>query len=66
MQRVGGFLGVDSLIFPPDSFMHYQPNTTARDVLENLYDLRNIIAHGQEIPKHPTERSVFWSFFVGR
>lgn len=53
LQRVGGFLGLDSLIFPQDSLMNYQPKTTAGEVLKDLYDLRNIIAHGQEIPKEP-------------
>ena len=27
--------------------------TTPGEVLKDLYDLRNIIAHGQEIPKQP-------------
>jgi hypothetical protein len=53
MQRVGGFLGLDSLVFPPESLMNYQPETTVREMLNDLYDLRNIIAHGQEIPKQP-------------
>src|SRR5262249_14269477 len=29
------------------------PRTIVRDVLRDLYELRNIIAHGQEIPKQP-------------
>lgn len=33
--------------------MNYQPNTTVREVLHSLYDLRNFIAHGQEVPKKP-------------
>jgi hypothetical protein len=53
MQRLGGFLGLDSLIFPPDSLMNHQPKTTVREVLNDLYNLRNIIAHGQEIPMQP-------------
>jgi hypothetical protein len=53
MQRLGGFLGLDSLIFPPNSLRNYQPKTTVREVLNDLYDFRNIIAHGQEIPKQP-------------
>jgi hypothetical protein len=53
MERVGGFFGIDSLVFPPDSLMSRQPNTTIRDVLNQLYDFRNIVAHGQEIPKDP-------------
>jgi hypothetical protein len=53
MKRVGGFLGLDSFIFPPDSLMNRQTKTTVGEVLKDLYDLRNIIAHGQEIPKQP-------------
>ena len=53
MQRVGGFLGLNSFIFPPDYLMNCQPKTTVREVLKDLYDLRNLIAHGQEIPKQP-------------
>jgi hypothetical protein len=53
MQRLGGFLGPNSLIFPADSLMNRQPDTTVSEVLNDLYDLRNVIAHGQEIPKHP-------------
>lgn len=53
IERVGGFLGTDTLIFPPDSLMGYQPNTTVDAVLNDLYDFRNIVAHGQEIPKIP-------------
>lgn len=52
MKRVGGFFGIDSYVFPPDS-RNRQPNTHVRDVLEEIYDFRNIIAHGQEIPQTP-------------
>jgi hypothetical protein len=52
MQRVGGFFSLDSLIFPADQ-LRRQANTTVRHVIEDLYDFRNIVAHGQEIPKHP-------------
>lgn len=50
-QRLGGFLGLDSFVFPPTSLVHMQPRTLVRDVLDNLYRFRNILAHGQEIPK---------------
>jgi hypothetical protein len=53
VERVGGFLGLDSRVFPPDSWMNQQPNTMVREVLDDLYDFRNIIAHGQEIPQEP-------------
>jgi hypothetical protein len=53
MKRLGGFLGVDSYVFPPVSSLDLQPNTRVRDVLHDLYDFRNIIAHGLEIPEIP-------------
>jgi hypothetical protein len=53
MQRVGGFLGVNNLIFLADSLMKRQPKTSVSEVLQDLYELRNTIAHGQEIPKQP-------------
>lgn len=51
-RRLGGFLGLDSLLFPPDS-LNRQSRVAVRDVLKDLYDFRNIIAHGHEIPKQP-------------
>ena len=53
VARVGGFLGLDTLVFPRESLTHQQPRTTVGEVLGDLYELRNAIAHGQEIPKHP-------------
>jgi hypothetical protein len=53
VERLGGVLGPRSYIFPPDSIMHRQPAVKVQDVLTDLYELRNIIAHGQEIPKSP-------------
>lgn len=55
MKRLGGFLGHNSLIFPPVAVMRLQPKTTVGEVLKDLYDLRNIIAHGQEIRKRPVQ-----------
>jgi hypothetical protein len=56
MNRLGGFLGLDSYVFPPTCVMNRQPNTVVRDVLKDLYEFRNIIAHGQEIPEDPYRR----------
>lgn len=53
MARAGGFLGLDALVFPPDSHVGRRPKTMVRDVLEDLFKFRNIIAHGQEIPVKP-------------
>lgn len=52
VERLGGFLGPQSYVFP-DSLMHRQPAVNVQDVLADLYEFRNIIAHGQEIPKSP-------------
>jgi hypothetical protein len=51
MKPLGGFLGPDSYVFPPVSSLDLQPSTTVRDVLNELYEFRNIIAHGLEIPE---------------
>jgi hypothetical protein len=53
VRRVGGFLGVDSFVFPPVSSQNIQPSTVVREVLSDVYDFRNTIAHGLEIPKVP-------------
>ena len=53
VSRVGGFLGLDSFVFPPyvvGEAVH-QPAPRVRDVLSDTYLFRNIIAHGQEITK---------------
>lgn len=50
-KKLGGFLGLDSFVFPPTSLVHMQPRSLVGDVLENLYRFRNILAHGQEVPK---------------
>jgi hypothetical protein len=52
IKRVGGFLGVNSYVFPA-TYRGIQPNTIVKDVLSDLYEFRNIIAHGQEVPELP-------------
>ena len=53
IKRLGGFLGSGSYVFPPvfppGSVSSQQPNTEVCEVLDDLYKLRNFIAHGQEI-----------------
>jgi hypothetical protein len=60
MKRLGGFLGLDSFVFPELSVMGtgIQPSTIVRDVLYEVYGLRNIIAHGQEIPESPYRKPI--------
>ena len=53
VERLGGLLGPDSYIFPPESLTHLQPAVKVRDVHADLYEFRNVIAHGREIPKKP-------------
>jgi hypothetical protein len=49
VDRVAGFLGKKTLIFPNIPVLGRQPGLTVGEVLEDLYDLRNVIAHGKEI-----------------
>jgi hypothetical protein len=52
VSRVGGFLGLNSFVFPPytsGATDAHQPELRVRDVLRDIYSFRNIIAHGQEI-----------------
>lgn len=53
VERVAGFMGPETKLFPPGRFLHRQPETTVMHVLKDMYDLRNCIAHGQEIPQTP-------------
>lgn len=52
MKRLGGFLGARSFVFPALT-LERQPAAVVGEVLNDLYEFRNIIAHGQEIPKEP-------------
>jgi hypothetical protein len=56
MSRLGGFLGLDSFVFPSYGFEGQpaqQPAIRVNDVLADVYGFRNIIAHGHEIPETP-------------
>jgi hypothetical protein len=53
IERAGGCLGPQAHIFPPDSLMERQPVVKVQDVIEKLYEFRNKIAHGQEVPEDP-------------
>ena len=52
-DRIKGFLGENTLIFPASSITGQQPSTRVKDVLHDLYELRSKLAHGLEIPKSP-------------
>ena len=52
-ERIKWFLGKKTSIFAPgdiQSFMS-QPNYTVSDVVDDLYEVRNCIAHGDRIPE---------------
>lgn len=53
VDRVAGFLGASARIFPAVPLPHRQPRLTIGEVLEDVYELRNIVAHGREIPARP-------------
>ena len=53
VKRVAGFLGLNSFVFPQISSFDWQPALNVGEIIGDLYDFRNIIAHGREIPKVP-------------
>ncbi len=53
VERLVGLLGAGSLVFPAVLFTNRQPRLTISEVAGDLYELRNIVAHGREIPAKP-------------
>jgi hypothetical protein len=53
IRRIGGFLGTDSFVFPPVLSANCQPTVKIGDVLADMYEVRNLTAHGLPIPKYP-------------
>lgn len=53
IERLGGFLGHTSYVFPRTLDAKLQPALKVQDVLGDLYRLRNILAHGLEVPNDP-------------
>ena len=53
-ERIKWFLGPKTLIYEPGdiqvSFDDPQPTTTIEDVIDDLYELRNSVAHGDKTP----------------
>ncbi len=51
-ERIKFFLGPDSLIYPPGELvsLYPDPKLTIKEVLVELYCLRNHIAHGDRVP----------------
>jgi hypothetical protein len=59
VKRAAGFLGLHTQVFPKVSSFDFQPDMTVGSIISDLYDFRNIVAHGQEIPKVPF-REEYW------
>jgi hypothetical protein len=53
VKRLGGFLGPQSRVFPRTSILRNRPIVQVEEVLSHLYEFRNVIAHGQEVPSEP-------------
>jgi hypothetical protein len=53
VDRLEGFLGGTAYVFPPVNSPQRQPRPTVADVANHVYELRNKIAHGIEVPKNP-------------
>lgn len=51
VERLTGFLGVDTLIFPPLFECEFQADLTVGSIATDLFQFRSIVAHGKLIPK---------------
>jgi hypothetical protein len=54
IERIKWFLGADTRIYPPGEIHKYLPQSslTLKDVLAELYTVRNLVAHGERVPDH--------------
>ena len=52
IERLGGFLGLHAYVFPKDA-LRRQPQVAVGDVIGALYEFRNTVAHGREVPSTP-------------
>jgi hypothetical protein len=59
VERAAGFLGANTPVFPVVSILKQQPRLTVGEVVEDVYELRNIVAHGREIPPQFREKFDF-------
>ena len=50
VERVMGFLGRNTQVFPAVLYSNRQPRLTIGDIVDDVYELRNLVAHGREIP----------------
>lgn len=51
-SRIKWFLGNDTTIYPPGELSRYDqnPNLMVRDIVDDLYEMRNFLAHGDRVP----------------
>jgi hypothetical protein len=61
MKRVGGFLGVDSYVFPPAYSLNIRPNTIVKEVLNTFMSSAISSPTGWQFLKHPTVRKAISS-----
>ncbi len=59
-ERIKWFLGADASIYEPGDIPSFAPQANIKigDVLDNLYRLRNFIAHGDRIPDDFFQRTM--------
>jgi len=52
VERLVGFLGRATQVFPA-VYQDLQPQLQISEIVDDVYELRNIVAHGREIPEKP-------------
>ena len=57
VERAIGFLGRDTQVFPAVLQSNRQPKLEVAEIVDDIYELRNLVAHGREIPFKPFRQS---------
>ena len=59
-ERIKWFLGANTLIYEPGDIPDYvpQPTITIREIVDDLYRVRNFVAHGERIPDEFFQRTM--------
>ena len=68
VERLGGFLGGQSRVFPKAAQLGHQPQPAVRvgEVIADLYEFRNKIAHGKRVPQRYLEVYILMDDVGGR
>lgn len=53
VARLGGFLGPTNRVFPENYILERQAKLCVEEILPDIYGMRNIVAHGQQVPLDP-------------